>query len=156
MSWNTKIFRRTSKRPEIFGRLDVRLNVLKFQEAIFTFPRTFRRKIISKGLKKKKYLKGDLKNVICMKKPHLFRLNTQFLDKIASHGGRGEGPPNPFLSTKNVSWGVGVPPLEAENHCNALFGFYNPSAIHIIIYGGFLSNPAVILLPTRMSRDVAL
>ena len=37
------MFRRTSKHPEILGRLDVRLNVLKFQDAIFTFPRTFRR-----------------------------------------------------------------------------------------------------------------
>ena len=37
------MFRRTSKRPEILGCLDVRLNVLKFQDAIFTFPRTFRR-----------------------------------------------------------------------------------------------------------------
>ena len=33
----------TSKRPEISGCLDVRLNVLEFQDAIFTFPRTFRR-----------------------------------------------------------------------------------------------------------------
>ena len=33
----------TSKRPEISGCLNVRLNVLEFQDAIFTFPRTFRR-----------------------------------------------------------------------------------------------------------------
>ena len=33
----------TSKRPEISGCLDVRLNVLEFQDAIFTLPRTFRR-----------------------------------------------------------------------------------------------------------------
>ena len=33
----------TSKRPEISGCLDVCLNVLEFQDAIFTFPRTFRR-----------------------------------------------------------------------------------------------------------------
>ena len=33
----------TSKHPEISWCLDVRLNVLEFQDAIFTLPRTFRR-----------------------------------------------------------------------------------------------------------------
>ena len=88
-----------------------------------------------------------------VKKPHLFRLNKQFLDKISSHGG---GSPKSVFVNKKCQLRDGGTPLAAENHCNALFGFYNPSAIHIIIYGGFLSNPAVILLPTRMSRDVAL
>ena len=60
----------TSKRPEILGRLDVRLNVLKFQEAIFTFPRTFRRtKIwntwwINKSCPEIRYLKKFVKYML--------------------------------------------------------------------------------------------
>ena len=36
MSENTRTFGRTSKHPEILGRLDVRLNVLQFQD-IYTY-----------------------------------------------------------------------------------------------------------------------
>ena len=83
MSWNTRIFRRTSKRPEIFGRLDVRLNVLKFQEAIFTFPRTFRRKIIFERLKKitskmiQKLYFGWRNTIVFVVKKHSFLTNCQ-------------------------------------------------------------------------------
>ena len=69
---------------------------------------------------------------------------------------KGEKFPNNSVKKLMAYLRGGGTPLAAENHCNALFGFYNPCEIHITIYGGFLSNPAVILLPTRMSRDVAL